>query len=906
MKRTIPSILLIVAMLTLSAFAEDKKEEAKPVEVPKLDYLKDAKVSIMQFSHQDLGWHAGSYEGEMKRVHRSIDEAIKMIEEDERFVYDGELGVWLHDYVRLHPEKVPALKKLLKDRRIQWGAAYTQPYTTLLTGEQLARLFYLGRGWLKKELGADSKLWYNTDVPGMTAQMPQIMVKAGVDKGYICRGWNIHDLDTDFIEWSSPDGTKLFIYAMFHYGENIQWRSGAPSIAADDAKMAEWIGDLEAEYKKRNLPKVLPHVISKDNVGPRADLLPMIDKWNVFAKKNNMPPMVYDSLADMIDKVKDSKTSKFKQFKGDWPCRWLHEAAPANYEMFANNRAAARQLTAAEAFSTFLALTDGNWDAYPIEKLFKTWSQAILSCHGVAPDACIENFNKTYAEARKSSKEMLDAALAGISAKVKTSDKGMPVVLFNTLSWKRTNIVKMALPKIIANCVVLDQEGKLVPSQVSGKNVVFLAKDVPSFGYKTFYLVKAASKAAVGSVKPGEVWNKPYENEYFKVTPGKQGIAGIFDKELKRELLKTDKFEAAQWLNLIYKGSGAGEHTHIVKPIAETLDKLGAFTTSWTCKESGPLFVTFESKEVETPRGKVSFQLTLYKGLKEIDLSCTMRECDEEAHQQIRLTFPLNANFDNVTYGTPYGKVQVGTDEVQPELAFKATRTKEEIEAFHKGNNLIRNKYIQGRRRDGYLGDTPVRPRETQNWIFAGDGKAGVTITSSASGWEYMDATKEPVDYPVLQPVMLCSANSCSRWKPYWKQPGDHTFTFSIFSHEGDWKQGQRSAIAANNPLIPVIVKSNPSGPLPPSKSFLGVSAENVIVTAVKKSENSDDVAIRFYETNGVENTEIEIAPSFEIKDARRTNLIEEDAGKMEHSSKAAKMDLGKYSIETIKLVPKM
>ena len=903
MRRIIPAAILAVAILTIPAFAEEKKE-AKPIEIPKLDYLKDAKVSILQFSHQDLGWHAGSYEGEMKNVHRSIDKAMKMIEQDERFVYDGELIAWLHDYVHLYPDKAEALKEQIQARRIQWGAGYAQPYTTLLTGEQLARLLYLGRGWFKKEFGADTRLWYNTDVPGLTAQMPQIMVKAGVDKAYICRGWNIHDIDTDFVEWSSPDGTKIFCYMMFHYAENIHWRSGGPSIAADNAKMTQWITDQEAEYKKRNLPLVLPHLICKDNVGPRNDLLPMIDKWNEFAKENNMPPMIYDSLADMMDKAKASKKAQFKQLKGDWPCRWLYEAAPANYQMFSNNRAAARQLTAAEAFSTFLALLDGNWDGYPTERLFQAWRQAVLSCHGVAPDSCIENFNKQYSEARKSSKEMLDAALNGISAKVKTGSRGQPVVLFNTLSWKRTEIVQMAIPEGMADCEVLEEDGKQVPSQVSGKNVIFIARDVPSFGYKTFYLMKAG-QSGIDPMKPGEAWNKPYENEYFKVTPGKQGIASIFDKKLQRELLKTDKFEAAQWLNFIYKGQGAGEHTHITKPIADSIDKLGAFTTSWACKESGPLFVTYETKEVETPRGKVSFQLRLYNELKQIDLSCTMRECDEEAAQQIRLTFPLNANFDNVTYGAPYGKVKVGTDEVQRELAFKATRTKEEIEAFHKGNNLIKNKYIQGRRRDGYLGDTPVRPRETQNWIFAGDGKAGVTIASSVIVWDYMDATREAVDYPVLQPVMLCSANSCSRWKPFWTQPGDHTFTFSLYSHEGGWQNGYRRGVATNNPLIPVVVKPNAAGTLPASKSFLSVDTDNVIVTAVKKCEDDNSVIVRFYESEG-KKTKTAIMTAARMKSAAFTNLIEEESKELKLNAGKAIVPTPAYSIETIKLKPAM
>jgi alpha-mannosidase len=255
-----------------------------------------------------------------------------------------------------------------------------------------------------------------------------------------------------------------------------------------------------------------------------------------------------------------------------------------------------------------------------------------------------------------------------------------------------------------------------------------------------------------------------------------------------------------------------------------------------------------------------------------------------------------------VTYGAPYGKVTVGKDEVQRQLAFKATRTREELKAFHEGNKAFRNKHIQRKRREGYLGDTPVRPRETQNWIFAGDGKAGVTIASSVIAWDYMDATKEPVDYPVLQPIMLCSAHSCSRWKPFWTQPGDHTFTFSLYSHEGGWRNGYRRGVAINNPLIPVVVKSNSSGALPASKSFLSVSADNVIVTAVKKSEDSDEVVVRFYEAEGKSGTKATITTDAKMKAAAFTNLIEEGSKELKLNGGKATVPTPAYSIETIKL----
>ncbi len=904
MRKNTTAVILTLALSALTAFAQD----AKKPDTPKIDYLKGGKVELLQLSHHDLGWHRGSYEGEMKSSNHEINVALKLLAADPEFKYDGECTVWLFDYLRLHPDRAAEFKKHIKTRRIQWGAGYAMPYTSLVTGEQLARLMYLGRRWFKREFGADTKLWYNTDVPGFSIQMPQILAKSGVDKAYMARSWNIDGVWTDFLNWSSPDGSSIFCYFMNHYADNITWRPGSPRIANDPARMTKWIADQDAEYKSRRIKPVMAHLVSKDCVPPR-DLRKILDDWNKYAADKKLPKMAYGTFADMMDQVKDSPGAKFKQLEGEWPNKWLYEGAPANYKMFSDQRAASRLLCAAEAFGAFRAVTEGAWEKYPTEKLFEGWRNVDFSCHGMAPDKCIATFLQKYASAKASAQKMLDESLGAIAGAVKTKAESddTPYIVFNTLSWTRTDIVTIRLPEdnVQAWYLVYDKDDKQVPCQITSDNkMIFLAKDIPSMGYSTFRLHRFGKPIFPGKglAKPGTAWSGPFENDFFRITPGKQGIAAIFDKKLKRQLLKTDKFEAAQWLDFVYKGQGAGEHVHIRLPEAVPLDKLGVFETTWTCKASGPLSTTFESKEVATPRGKVSFRLILYNALKRIDLTCRMRECDETEARQIRLAFPINANFKNVAYEVPFGKVEIGKDEIQRQLAFEVKLTKEQIAEFEKLRSTDLEKWKQWRR--SRRGKTPVRPREIQNWIYAGDGEAGVTIGSSAIAWDYRDASDAPVDYPVLQPVLLCSAYSCSRWKHCWTQPGDHEFTFSIYSHAGGWRSGHRSGVATNNPLIPVPVKGNPSGKLPLSKSFLSVSASNVIVTAVKKSEDSNDIAVRFYETEGKAKTKVVITPSFGMKAAHKTNLIEEDPKPMDHTAKDATLETGKYSIETIKLSP--
>ncbi len=833
----------------------------------------------------------------MKATFHALRKGPHLVESDPAFKYDGELAIWLHDYLQHHPDETEELRKRIRERRVQWGAGYTQPYTSLVTGEQLARLMYLGRRWYKKEFGADTTLWYNTDVPGMTAQMPQVLAKAGVDNAYMSRSWNIEGVRTDFLNWSAPDGSSVFCFMMNHYADYIDWRPGTPRIANDPERMTKWITEQETEYRERKIPPVLPHLISKDCVAPQ-DLRKLMDDWNRHAADNGLPSMEYDSISDMMDRVKSAPGADFKTLAGEWPNKWIYEGAPANYKMFTDQRAASRLLCAAEAFGAFRALIEGAWDNYPTEKLFEGWKAVNLACHGMAPDKCVDNFLRKYAGARASGQEMLDAALTAIGARVKTTDeRGMtPVVVFNNLSWERTDLVRMPLPGDWAGCRVLGGDNEEVPCQVADSEVVFLATAIPSLGYSTFYLREAARTPPL----PDRPWNQPFENEFFRVTPGKQGIVSIFDRELKRELLKTDKFEMAQWLDFAYKGQGAGEHVHIRLPDEAPLEKLGVFNTTWTCNESGPLFTSFRSREVQTARGKVSFELKLYHPLKRIDLACTMRDCDEQEARQMRLAFPLNADFEHVAYEAPFGKVEVGKDDVQRQLAFQVKRTKEEIQAYEslRGTDLEKWKRL----RRSFYAKTPVRPREIQNWIHAGDGEAGITIASSVIAWDYLDASAQPVTYPVLQPVLLCSAYSCSRWKHCWTQPGDHTFTFSTFSHAGDWRNGYRRGVAANNPLIPVVVKANPAGTLPPFKSFLDCSADNIIVTAVKKAEDSENVVVRFYEAEGEANTRARIRLDAPIKGARRVNLIEEDAGELKYDESSIGIGVGPWSIETVRL----
>src|SRR5262249_17737200 len=140
-----------------------------------------------------------------------------------------------------------------------------------------------------------------------------------------------------------------------------------------------------------------------------------------------------------------------------------------------------------------------------------------------------------------------------------------------------------------------------------------------------------------------------------------------------------------------------------------------------------------------------------------------------------------------------------------------------------------------------------IHPREVQNFASASNNAYGVTLSTSVSVFDHLDprvhrnpATPEP-SWIVLQPLLFASRKDCPSRGGWYLQTGDHHFCFSMTSHQPGWTNGYRAGIAGNAPLR-AVVKENleDEGKLPPTQSFVGVNANNIVVSALKKCEDDN------------------------------------------------------------------
>lgn len=236
------------------------------------------------------------------------------------------------------------------------------------------------------------------------------------------------------------------------------------------------------------------------------------------------------------------------------------------------------------------------------------------------------------------------------------------------------------------------------------------------------------------------------------------------------------------------------------------------------------------------------------------------------------MALPLNMQNGQVSYEVPYGVSEVGKDE------------------------------IPGAAGERYKTDAvDIHPRGIENWIGANNMQFGVTLSSSVAAADYIDPTDPTSTRTLLQPILLASRKSCHDEGNEYLQTGSHYFQFSLTSHLPSWKNGFQFGKQGNEKLF-VIVNPTPykSAYLPETKSFLKVSGDNVIISAIKKGEDDNSVIVRMYDMLGQDsNPELEL--DFKPIKIYQTSLIETENLELQRVGNLIPIKLGSYSIETFK-----
>src|SRR5438034_1073232 len=221
--------------MTLS-FPRGSGDFQHPHRRARLAAMGEKRITVVPHTHWDREWHE-PFEVFLERLVEMMDGLLELLDDGfPHFHLDGQAAL-LDDYLELRPEEEPRIRRLVQAGKLSVGPWYTQMDEFLVSGESHVR--NLERGLRRgDELGGALRAGYLPDQFGHVGQMPQILIRGGIDRAVVWRGVPEAIARTAF-RWESPDGSQVMTeYLPLGYSIGMQLR-----FRQDPAELAEALRD---------------------------------------------------------------------------------------------------------------------------------------------------------------------------------------------------------------------------------------------------------------------------------------------------------------------------------------------------------------------------------------------------------------------------------------------------------------------------------------------------------------------------------------------------------------------------------------------------------------------------------------------------------------------------------------
>ncbi len=777
-------------------------------------------VFILPHSHTDIGYTEIQTEIEDKQVNNLL-QGIAYARQTAtnppgaRFVWNVEV-LWAADlYLRRLSE--PQRKEFydaLKKGQISLNAMYLNELTGLCRPEELLRLFRFATQ-LGDQTGAPVDAAMISDVPGYTWGLVPAMAHAGVR--YFSTAPNYFDRIGDILVqwenkpfwWVGPDGkSKVLVwiplkgYAMSHIVGKLS---------------PEWATDYVAQLEKRAYPYDIAHIRWSghgDNAVPDPVICGFVKEWNAAYE---WPKFVISSTSDAFRAFEKKYGEQLPSVAGDWTPYWEDGAGSSALET-AVNRASSDRISQAEALWAMLSPR-----TYPLSAFEDAWRNVLLYSEHTWGAWCSigEPFRRETREqwaikqgyavsADIQSRDLLSRALSQEPGAVEPN----AVEIFNTASWARTEIV--VVPKFLSEGRnrVTDESGAPVASQrLRTGELILLARDVPPFAAKRYHL--AAGQAHVdGKVTAA---GSTIGNGLLKIRVDEK-TGGIV--ELRMAGLDANLAETAD-------GQALNEYLYFNGDNPADVKRNGAVKIS--VREAGPLVASLLIESEAPGCHRLERELRLVAGQDFVEVINTL---DKE--RLIAASYHAKEGKESLNFGFPFA---VPNGQVRLEVPFGVMRPDDD-----QIPSACKNWFTVGRWADVANADFGITWVTLDAPLVQVGGLTANLINSQANP----DAWRKKVGPTQKLYSWAMNNHWGTNYRAY--QEGPHVFRFLLRPHKGyDPVAASRLAIAASQPLLP----SPARGAKPGGKSRLTLSSPDVLVTALKPSDDGKAIIVRLWNAAG-------------------------------------------------------
>ena len=495
------------------------------------------------YAHIDLAW-LWPWNESVEVVRNTSSSVLNIMDRFPDFKYS--MGQ-AHAYEWLENED-PKLFKYIQEKvkEGKWeiiGGQWVEPDCNLPSGEGFVRQSLYGKRYFREKFGVDVKVCWVPDSFGFNWNLPQILVRSGFE-AFITKRCHLTDENGKpmrFFWWQGPDGSKVMAYVP---------RDGY----MHDLNGEQLIDFLAEEKTELNLGKELVlYGVGNHGGGPTME---MLERAMVAKNVPAYPELNLVTSQDFFDSITSEEKAKLPTWKNELYLERLRGVTTSQANTKKHNRKGQELIKTAEKVATIAGLFDYD---YPEENIFSVWRTLMFNhFHDILPgtseNVVYHDTEKEYAESEKLSQLILKRASEKFVKNIDTRGTGEPLVIFNPLSWSRTSPVELELDDLEKdrNWSVLDEYGNSIPVQkidrtALGARLLFLARDIPSLGYKVYRLVEKNSNSGTNKLR---FTRKHLENGYLKIDFDKSTglITKMIDLINKREVLSEPRGNLLQLL----------------------------------------------------------------------------------------------------------------------------------------------------------------------------------------------------------------------------------------------------------------------------------------------------------------------------------------------------------------------
>ena len=842
---------------------------------PLADWMKQFTIMAVGNAHIDLAW-LWPWTETVEVVRDTFGTAIELMDEYPQFIYaqsSAQDFLWLEEK---YPQLFEAIQKRVKEGRWELvGGMWCEPDLNIPSGESLVRQLLTGKRYFQQKFGVDVKIGWNPDSFGYSRQLPQIYKRSGVDYFVTQKmSWNdTTPLPYKLFHWEAPDGSRVLTYFPHGYGNGINPVECSQFIAEDTS--------LCSNVRTQ----MLLYGVGDHGGGPTRQMLDAAVRWQK-SPKAAFPNFKFSTAQEFFNAVeKELPNLKLPVWNNELYLQYHRGVYTTQSDSKRRMRRMEELLVNAEKFSS-LAMLRGR--QYPQDQFLDCWRRVLFNqFHDLMAGSGIHIIYKDEAESiefvKLTAEPILEDSLKAHVARIDTRGPGVPVVVFNPLSWERTDVTETAVqfPARVAQVEVRDPEGHAVPSSVISRDdstnsvrVRFLARGVPATGYRVFRVVSVSGPSAAHSTL--QVSGLHMENEYLSldVDPQTGCVKSLVCKKDGRNILSAE-------------GKGNLLETFVDKP---------RHYDAWNInlnyeKQKTELLNAEEVKLVEnTPvravirvrkrHGNSSFiqEICMYPEIPRADVHMHVEW--HEQHVMLKVAFPLDIKPLTASYDVPYGTIErpaIPHVPGKPPLPFTEAQG---IQERHQ-------KY------DPLLAQAAEFEVCAQHW---GD------LSENGRGFSLLN--REKYGYDTVEPgtIRLTLLRSPTDPDPHADQ-GPHHFTYAMYPHTGGWLEADTElrGYELNYQLLPVVAEAH-EGSLPASHSFVQIEPKNVILSAMKKAEDDNGVIFRFYEFQG-KPAQVRLRLPEPATEAVQTNLMEKEEKTLSLAADGREIvvPIGRYEIATVK-----